>query len=269
MMYRHLTLTLLLALPSASAFSAVRSSRHGSPRLSVADKDVATTSPISTCYGFMAGALVGSAAACLFAGPSTAVMTSTALAALVDFGPSATRDWRTSKEASEYAVEELIRASPPGFLVDNFVQNLGPEPDEAAIAAKAEATSRLAASNRFSLLVRARVFADLVGGLLMCSRTNPCLGASFILGGHSLCWASGMAAARIDRRAQARPLSPPLARIIGVVTATLAAAALGGLAPQGTRWRAACAYTYAVGLAIIELARLVADRTRARTHVGI
>ena len=190
-----------------------------------------------------------------------------ALAMLSDFGPSARRDMRSSVDASRAAVDGYMEATPRVALVDNYVNNPG-APDLVTRGKKEAAADRLTACNRWSLLVRSRVAADAVGVVLML-RGSVHLGAAFVLAAHGTFWGAGAAAARLDRSANPSPLSPPLARLVGGVAFALSiAAALGGV---GWRpWpREACGLAFGVGLTTVELARLIADRARARTHVGL
>ena len=191
---------------------------------------------------------------------------STALALLFDFGPSALRDLSTSDAASSAARDELIDVSPSMILIDNFVHNLGAE-DDITTQKKEAAQDRLKRAHDWAFLVRARLLGDFVGAVLML-RGRVCLGAAALLAAHAAYW-GGAAAARVDRGAEPAPLSPPLAALVGATAAALAGlAALGALAPSAAA-RAAAGKCYAVALAAVQLARLVADRVRARTHVGL
>ena len=99
-------------------------------------------------------------------------------------------------------------------------------------------------------------------------RGRVCLGAAALLAAHAAYWAGGAAAARVDRGAEPAPLSPPLAALVGATAAALAGlAALGALAERRRPLRRR--QGYATALAAVQLARLVADRVRARTHVGL
>lgn len=194
------------------------------------------------------------------------VSASTALALLVDFGPSARRDLANSVAATEYMVSEYIRVSPPVILVNNFVENQG-IPDLITEGRKETASAKLAASHRWALFVRGRVAADLLG-VVMALSGRVCLGACFILCGHTGFWAAGAAAARVDSRAEPKPISPPLARLVGSVALGLAAsAAFGAVGP--TSFRNAFGRTHAVAMVVVQLARLSADRLRRRVHVGL
>lgn len=180
-------------------------------------------------------------------------------------GPSAARDLWRSQAASTASVDAMIAASPPGVLVDNFVHNLAPEGFKEE--ERQDAAGRLTASHRWALFVRSRIAAD-VAGVCVALRGAPCLGAALMLAGRSLCWLCGAAAARVDEEARPAPISPPLARIVGGTAAALAAAALlGALAPAG-RGRALGRWAYALALTSLEVARLVADRVRGRTHLS-
>ena len=88
--------------------------------------------------------------------------------------------------------------------------------------------------------------------------------------------------APLTRSANRSPLSPPLARLVAASAFGLAlTAALGGLLGStslGTvvsgvdrrLWlRDVCSGTFAAVLTTIQVARIVADRVRARTHVGL
>ena len=160
-----------------------------------------------------------------------------------------------------------LRLSPPHRLVDNYVNNPS-APDLLTRGRKEAASSKLAASARWALLVRARVAADVVGVVLMLSG-RAALGAAFVLAAHSAFWYSGAAAARVDACANPSPLSPPLARRIRAATLALAAAAAVGGLGWNARLRDAGGRTFAVTLVAIQVARLVADRVRARLHVGL
>ena len=188
-------------------------------------------------------------------------------ALVCDFGPSAARDLATSNEASAFAVGHLVDAQPPMVLVDNFVNFLGAEQSETTENKKA-ASDQLAAASRWAVFVRCRVLADVAGTVAIVAYGRACLGAAAILAAHAACWARGAAGARVGRRAEPRPLSPPLAKIIGAADAALAAlATLGAFGP--TRLARVCGWSFAAALAAVEVARLVADRVRERTHVGI
>ena len=92
-----------------------------------------------TTYGAAAGSLA--TRALLTPGAEAAVLGSTALALLFDFGPSALRDLSTSDAASSAARDELIDVSPSMILIDNFVHNLGAE-DEITTQKKEAAQDR-------------------------------------------------------------------------------------------------------------------------------
>ena len=219
-----------------------------------------------TTYGAAAGSLA-TRALTITPGAEAAVLGSTALALLFDFGPSALRDLSTSDAASSAARDELIDVSPSMILIDNFVHNLGAEPDEATAQKKEAAQDRLKRAHDWAFLVRARLLGDFVGALLML-RGRVCLGAAALL---ARTRRTGRAArgARVDRGAEPAPLSPPLAALVGATAAALAGlAALGALAPRAAA-RAVAGKAYATALAAVQLARLVADRVRARTHVGL
>lgn len=219
-----------------------------------------------SAYAAAAGSLATRAASA-GAGAEAAVLGSTALALLLDFGPSATRDLSTSNEASRVAADELIEASGPMVLIDNFVHNLGAESDEDK-ERKAAMTVRLTAANDWAFLVRVRIFADATGALLM-MRGRPCLGAAALLAAHAVYWAAGAASARLDRSANAAPLSPPLTVLVTATAAVLSvAAATGALGPNAAA-RAAGSRVFSCVLVAIQTARVVADRVRDRTHVGL
>lgn len=222
----------------------------------------------STLYGAAAGSLA--TRAILGAAPApaeAAVLGSTALALLLDFGPSAARDLSTSNDASRLAAEELIEASGPMVLIDNFVHNLGSENDDDK-QLKAAMTARLTAANDWAFLVRFRILSDAAGVLLMI-RGRSCLGAAVLLGAHAAYWVGGAASARLDRHANAAPLSPPLAVLIGATGALLSvAAAMGALGPSAAM-RAAGSWVFSGALVAIQTARVVANRVRERTHVGL
>ena len=218
-----------------------------------------------TTYGAAAGSLA--TRALVAPGAEAAVLGSTALALLFDFGPSALRDLSTSDAASSAARDELIDVSPSMILIDNFVHNLGAE-DDITTQKKEAAQDRLKRAHDWAFLVRARLLGDFVGALLML-RGRVCLGAAALLAAHAAYWAGGAAAARVDRGAEPAPLSPPLAALVGATAAALAGlAALGALAPSAAA-RSVAGKCYATALAAVQLARLVADRVRARTHVGL
>lgn len=280
---------LLLALPSAACFTSpslvARSCSRRALTTTMADQESTTTPedermlrrrlfvereperPLETAYSAAAGAL---AALSFYAAPDIStswVLLSMAVALLCDFGPSARRDMRSSVAASDSAVNEYIDATPQVRLVDNFVVNPG-SPDLVTRGRKETASDKLAASQRWALLVRARVAGDAAGVALMLSG-RACLGAALLLAAHSAFWASGAAAARVDACANPSPLSPPLARLIQAATLGLAAtAAVGGLGPHA-RLRAAGGRAFAALLLAIQAARLTADRVRARIHVGL
>ena len=218
-----------------------------------------------TTYGAAAGSLA--TRALLTPGAEAAVLGSTALALLFDFGPSALRDLSTSDAASSAARDDLIDVSPSMILIDNFVHNLGAE-DDITTQKKEAAQDRLKRAHDWAFLVRARLLGDFVGAVLML-RGRVCLGAAALLAAHAAYWAGGAAAARVDRGAEPAPLSPPLAALVGATAAALAGlAALGALAPSAAA-RSVAGKAYATALAAVQLARLVADRVRARTHVGL
>ena len=117
-----------------------------------------------TTYGAAAGSLA--TRALVAPGAEAAVLGSTALALLFDFGPSALRDLSTSDAASSAARDELIDVSPDMILIDNFVHNLGAE-DDITTQKKEAAQDRLKRAHDWAFLVRARLLGDLVGALLM------------------------------------------------------------------------------------------------------
>ena len=223
-----------------------------------------TAARITTLYGAAAGGL---AARALVPGSQSAVLGATALAVLCDYGPSARRDLGTSNEASRIAVDRLIAVSPEMVLVDNFVHNLGAK-DESKSRAREEAIAMLKASQRWALFVRCRMMGDAAGiGCMLCGKA--CVGAALVLAAHTACWVRGGAEARVDSSANPSPLSPPLARIIGTTTGVLTAAAmLCALLPAG-QLRIVSSRAYAAALIAIQCARVVADRVRDRTHVGL
>ena len=114
-----------------------------------------TLTPLLLAYGAVAGGLGFGAAAggggllALAGAPERAVLGSMSLAYLLDLGPSAARDLTASESASRVAVADLMAASPPMVLVDNYVHNLGPE-DAAQTERKQLAADRLAASHRWA-----------------------------------------------------------------------------------------------------------------------
>ena len=213
-------------------------------------------------------------------GMNRAVLGSTALALLADFGPSAVQDIGASNAAKDVAVEKLVDAMPPMILVNNFVQNLGPKDEEQVVRQQAE-TKRLESVNKWTTLVRSRVMADAIGVLTMLNggraavllglprSASVCLGAGVILGVHAACWIQGTASARMTPQAEPAPISPPLARLIGAATAMLAFAATTGAVGRSAYHRLVGGWTYAVAMTVIQIARLVADVVRKRTHVGI
>lgn len=218
---------------------------------------------VSSAYSFAAGGVAVSALNTR--GAQAAMLASTALAMMVDFGPVAVRDLSRCHTATNTAVNALIDASPTAVLVNNFVQNLGA--DKRALD-RERASARLAAAHRWGLLVHLRAAGDVVGVLLILSGRTA-LGSAALLSAHALFWANGAAGARVDSRAEPAPLSPPLARIIGATAAVLAAlATLSGYA-RGSRTRALAGWTYAAALVAVEAARIFADRVRSRTHVGL
>ena len=77
-------------------------------------------------------------------------------------------------------------------LVDNYVNNPS-APDLITRSRQEAASSKLAASARWALLVRCRVAADAVGVMLMLSG-RAALGAAFLLAAHSAFWYGGAAA---------------------------------------------------------------------------
>jgi len=152
-------------------------------------------------------------------------------------------------------------------LVDNYVNNPS-APDLITRSRQEAASSKLAASARWALLVRCRVAADAVGVMLMLSG-RAALGAAFLLAAHSAFWYGGAAAARVDACANPSPLSPTLASIIRAGNLALAAAAAVCGLGWNARLRDMGGRTFAVTLVAIQVARLVADRVRARLHVGL
>ena len=243
--------------------------RHRNILLSSSQRLETGTAGLKISYG---GAALGLAASALRlvpepTGMNRAVLASTALAMVCDFGPSAIRDVSNSIEAKNVAVSELLDAMPPMVLVDNFVNNLGPR-DEEREERKRLATKTLESVNKWGTLVRSRVLADALGVLIML-RGHACLGAGFSLAAHATCWAKGAAAARLTPLAEAAPLSPPLARLIGATTAMLAFAAITGAYGRSVFLRLAGGWAYAISMTAIQSARVVADVVRNRTHVGI
>mmetsp|Transcript_7912 Transcript_7912/g.25392 ORF Transcript_7912/g.25392 Transcript_7912/m.25392 type:complete len:280 (-) Transcript_7912:196-1035(-) len=225
------------------------------------------STPIALSYGAAAGVLMavslgGSVAF------ERAVLGATGFALLCDFGPSASRDVAASNRATALAVDDLIEASPAAVLVDNFVHNLGAE-DEAQREARAQAQAKLRACQNWACFVRSRVAADAAGAALMLRNGGACLGASCMLAAHAACWACGYAASRVDRDGNTAPISPPLARTLAAVVGTLTGAAAMGAFAGSELLRAIGGWGYAAALVAIELARLVADRVRSRTHVGL
>ena len=255
-------------LVSASSF-AMRTAVE--MRLSTDAGTTAVRPPIflPMAYG-AAAANLGTAA--LLAGPGTprALLASTALAVVCDFGPSAVRDVTASSAATKITVANVIDASPPSVLVDNFVTNIGAK-DNVAIARRDDFRMWLKRCNQWSALVRFRVVADGAGLLLMLKGppARAGLGAALILTGHTLFWFSGAAAARLRADATPAPLSPPLVRLIGGTTASLASLATVAALGRGAWVQAACGWAYAIAMTVIELARIIADLVRDRTHVGI
>ena len=126
----------------------------------------------------------------------------------------------------------------------------------------------MARVNAWSTLVRLRIAADAAGTLAML-RGSACLGAGLLMAAHAALWARGAASLRVDRWAKPAPLSPPLARIIGAATATLALAATTGALGRSALLRAAGGWSFASAMVAIQVARLVADRVRQRVHVGL
>ena len=197
-----------------------------------------------------------------------AIYGATALATICDFGPAATRDIQTSNSAIAIAIDDLMEASPPIVLVDNNVNIIGSKPSAAAEIQKQAASKRLEAAHTYVLYVRGRLAGDAIGlGCMLSGRAS--VGASVLLGSHALCWILGVASKRVNQRAEPAPLSPPLARIIGAVSATLAATAAIGALARGDRLRQISRLCYASLLVTIQIARVLVDRLRARTHVGI
>ena len=103
--------------------------------------------PIRRAYDLAAGGLFAAALRTSPGAVERAVFSSTALALLVDFGPSSERDLRRSLSASDAAVDGFIEASPSAVLVNNFVHNLGAEREEET-RKKEAASARLAAAHR-------------------------------------------------------------------------------------------------------------------------
>ena len=224
--------------------------------------------PLENGYCVAAGALAGQAFAASTAVAARWVLGATAFALLCDFGPSSRRDLARSIAASEFATDEYLQAMPPMRLdQNNFVVNQG-APDLMARGRKEMASDKLAASHRWALLVRCRVVADVLGVALALSG-RACLGAALALSGHTGFWAAGAAAARVDSRAEPRPISAPLAKIIETVAFSLTAAAALGAVGWSADLRDAAARVYAVTMLAVQLARLMADRVRARVHVGL
>jgi len=228
--------------------------------------------PLETAYVFATGALAMRG----FMLPSTPatqwLVASTAVAVLFDFGPSARRDLATSESATSAAVEEYIEVSPPVVLVDNFVRAdpTAEPPDTVAEQRKEVASSKLAASHRWALLVRCRIAADALSVTLILLSGRACLGAALLLGAHATYWVAGAAAARLDSCANPQPLSPALVKlIIGPATFGLAAAALLGELGWNPTVRTAATWAFARAMLVIQSARLIADRVRARVHVGL
>jgi len=228
-----------------------------------------TGGALAVLYLFSAAGLLLRAAFCAMPGVAErSVLGSTALALLTDFGPNAIRSVPSSNQATAMAVDRLVEASPAMILVDNFVHNLGAEPDEAGMQVKLEASSRVAACQRWALFVRGRLAGDAAGVCLML-RGFTCFGAALVLAAHSACWALGGAAARVNEQGQPAALSPPLAKVIGGLAAGLAAvAAAGGLAPT-PGLRMACSTAFASAMVAVQLARVTADGMRGRIHVGL
>eukprot|EP00966_Prymnesium_polylepis_P031936 743221-Prymnesium_polylepis.1 len=156
---------------------------------------------------------------------------------------------------------------PPMRLENNFVVNQG-SPDLMMRGRRETASDKLAASHRWALLVRSRVAADAFGVALALSG-RACLGAALALSGHAGFWAAGAAAARVDSRAEPRPISAPLAKIVGTAAFSLTAVAALGAVGWSAQLRDAAAHAYAAAMLTVQLARLTADRVRARIHVGL
>lgn len=228
---------------------------------------------LSLSYGAAALTLATTAAAlpvgagAAFSQMERAVLGASALALLCDFAPAALRDTATAAAAKEMCIDELLDASPSAILVDNFVKPLEPMTPQME-AAKARATQRLERVNAWATRVRARIIADAIGTLVML-RYNACLGAALTIAAHAAMWAGGVALVRVDAQGDPRPISPPLARLIGAVTAVLAASATVGAFGRGAFLRAAGGWGYAGAMVSIQGARLMADRVRQRTHVGL
>lgn len=198
-----------------------------------------------------------------------AVLASTALALAFDFGPSATRDLSTSTQAQDVN-QDAYMANQNVILIDNFVHNIGGEDEEKSVS-KSEALQRLGDANGWAALTRFRIAVDALAVWLMLR--NWCVGhaagAAVMLAGHAAFWRAG-ASSRVDRFGNPAPLSPPLAKIFIAVAAALALlAAAGASAFLPQRAQSLARWTYSVVLAAIQVARIVADRARDRTHVGL
>ena len=238
-------------------------------------KEKPATIPSTTALMYNAAAcglsgMAGATASCGGSATGLAVVLgATALATICDFGPAAVRDISTSNAAILNAVDSLMESSPPIVLVDNNVNVIGSKPSAAAESKRQAASDRLASAHVWALYVRGRLAGDAIGlGCMLSGRA--CVGASILLATHALCWMFGVAGRRVDKRAEPAPLSPPLAKIIGTLSATLAAmAALGALPQAGERVRRIGRLSYASLLIAVQVARVLADRLRARTHVGI
>ena len=231
----------------------------------------ATAKPLVVLPMLYGAAAAQIASAALVApGASRAAFATTALALAVDFGPSAVRDASSTIEAQAVNVDAVMAAAPTQILIDNFVHNLGPKDEEKA-AAKAEAMQRLTDVNAWSALVRFRIAADALGVWLLLRGVGSLLGAAVIFAAHAMYWSSGGASTRVDRFGNPSPLSPPLAKLVAIVAATLAGlAAAASLGPWGATLSSTLAgWAYSAVLLVIEAARIVADRVRNRVHVGI
>jgi len=214
-------------------------------------------------YGAAAAQLANAAWAAVPGPFMDAMLASTALALLCDFGPSAVRDVSTSIEAQATSVLAVMDASPNQILIDNFVHNLSPADDE-MVALKEEAVQRLSDVNAWSALVRFRVAADALGVWLLHRGTYA--GAAVLLAAHSIYWSSGGASARVDRFGNRTPLPARFARLMAVATASLAlSAAVASLGQRGSasRLQSFAGWAYSVGLALTQLTRIVAGRVQA------
>ena len=207
--------------------------------------------------------------ACVAAPTAQAVLASTALALALDFGPSATRDLSISMEAQRVN-RDAYMANQNVILVDGFVHNIGGRDDE-MVERKNDALQRLQDANRWAALVRFRIAIDALGVWLMLRRwcVAHAAGAAVILAGHAMFWSAGGASTRVDRFGNPAPLSPPLVRIIATAGVTLALAASSAGAALPLRVQTFAGWTYSVLLVAIQCARVVADRVRDRTHVGL